>query len=233
MCRPALVLGEDVDLARLEVGVRRDRARPGENLAALDLLALDAAEQRARVVAGLSVVERLVEHLKPGDDGLLDLRVNPDDLDLVAGLDLALLDAARDHRAAARDREHVLDRHEERLVDVALRLQDVLVHGRHELEDLLLSLLVSSSAFSAEPVDQDVIAGELVLGQELADIHLDSSSSSGSSTMSALLRKTTMYGTSTWRASRMCSRVCGIGPSAAGDQDRAVHLRGTVIMFLM
>ena len=24
-----------------------------------------------------------------------------------------------------------------------------------------------------------------------------------------------MYGTFTWRASRMCSRVCGIGPSAA------------------
>ena len=37
---------------------------------------------------------------------------------------------------------------------------------------------------------------------------------------------TTMYGTFTWRASRMCSRVCGIGPSAADHhQDRAVHLR--------
>jgi hypothetical protein len=36
-----------------------------------------------------------------------------------------------------------------------------------------------------------------------------------------------MRGTPTWRASRMCSRVCGIGPSAARDhQDRAVHLRG-------
>ena len=34
-----------------------------------------------------------------------------------------------------------------------------------------------------------------------------------------------MAGTSTWRASRMCSRVCGIGPSGARDhQDRAVHL---------
>src|SRR5438067_12748581 len=41
------------------------------------------------------------------------------------------------------------------------------------------------------------------------------SRSSGSSTMSTLLRKTTMEGTPTCRASRMCSRVCGIGPSAA------------------
>ena len=44
--------------------------------------------------------------------------------------------------------------------------------------------------------------------------------------MSHLFRNTTMYGTPTWRASRMCSRVCGIGPSAAEHhQDRAVHLR--------
>ena len=44
--------------------------------------------------------------------------------------------------------------------------------------------------------------------------------------MSHLFMKTMMYGTPTWRASRMCSRVCGIGPSAARHhQDRAVHLR--------
>ena len=35
-----------------------------------------------------------------------------------------------------------------------------------------------------------------------------------------------MWGTPTWRASRMCSRVWGMGPSAAEHhQDRAVHLR--------
>jgi hypothetical protein len=44
--------------------------------------------------------------------------------------------------------------------------------------------------------------------------------------MSALFMYTTIFGTPTWRASRMCSRVCGIGPSAAlHHQDRAVHLR--------
>src|ERR1041384_6179557 len=67
-----------------------------------------------------------------------------------------------------------------------------------------------------------------------------SSSSSGSSTMSALFRNTTMYGTSTWRARRMCSRGRGIGPaervvlallrhravSGRDHEDRAVHLGG-------
>ena len=60
------------------------------------------------------------------------------------------------------------------------------------------------------------------------------SSSSGSSTMSTLLRNTTMYGTSTWRASRMCSRVWGIGPSVAATTRMAPSIwAAPVIMFLM
>src|SRR5215204_1957246 len=131
----ALVLREDVHLG-LEVRVRRDRPRLREHLAALDLLALDTAEERAGVVARLREVEGLLEHLETGDDRLRDLRVDADDLDLVADLDLALLDAAGDDRAAARDRENVLDRHQERLVGVANRLGDVGVDRLHQLEDL-------------------------------------------------------------------------------------------------
>src|SRR5690349_21795283 len=107
----ALVLREHVDLG-LEVRVRGDRARLGEHLPALDVLPLDAAEERTGVVAGLRVVEGLLEHLEPGDDRLLGLRMDPDDLDLVPDLALALLDAAGDDGAATGDREDVLDRHE-------------------------------------------------------------------------------------------------------------------------
>ena len=43
-----------------------------------------------------------------------------------------------------------------------------------------------------------------------------------------------MYGTPTWRASRMCSRVCGIGPSAADTTRMAPSIcAAPVIMFLM
>jgi hypothetical protein len=48
-----------------------------------------------------------------------------------------------------------------------------------------------------------------------------------------LLRKTTRYGTPTWRASRMCSRVWGIGPSAADTTRIAPSIwAAPVIMFL-
>jgi hypothetical protein len=58
------------------------------------------------------------------------------------------------------------------------------------------------------------------------------STSSGSSATSHLFRNTTIRGTPTWRASRMCSRVCGIGPSTAETTRIAPSIcAAPVIMF--
>ena len=46
-------------------------------------------------------------------------------------------------------------------------------------------------------------------------ISISMSSSKSASARSTLFKQTIMLGTPTWRASKMCSRVCGIGPSAA------------------
>src|SRR3954462_5960196 len=64
----ALLLFQAVDLG-FEFGVRGDRAPLAENLATLDLLALGAAQEAADVVARLTLVEDLAEHLDPGDRG--------------------------------------------------------------------------------------------------------------------------------------------------------------------
>src|SRR5690348_11346030 len=133
----ALLLLEDVDLG-LEVRVRGDGPRLAQHLAALDVLALDAAEEQADVVARLAAVEDLAEHLDAGDDRVGRLGLDADDLDGVARVDDALLDAARGDRAAARDREDVLDRQQERLVQRALGLRDVGVQLLTEVDDLLL-----------------------------------------------------------------------------------------------
>jgi hypothetical protein len=52
------------------------------------------------------------------------LASKPTELELLADLDRATLDTTRRHRSAARDREHVLDREQERLVDLAHRLRE-------------------------------------------------------------------------------------------------------------
>src|SRR5262245_33901168 len=121
----ALLLRQDVDLG-VELRVRRDRSGLRQDLAPLDVVLVHAAQQHADVVARLDLVQQLAEHLEVGRDRLLR-RLDADDLDLLHLLELPALDAARRDRAAAGDREDVLDWHEERLVDVPDGLRDVLV----------------------------------------------------------------------------------------------------------
>src|SRR4051812_47529043 len=225
---PALVLREDVDL-RLELRVRRDRPWLRQHLAALDLLALGTAQEGARVVAGLGVVERLLEHLEAGDDGLLHLLVDADDLDLVARLDLALLDAAGHDGAAAGDREDVLDRHQERLFGVARRLRDVGVDLLHQLEDLARGLLVTLESLQRRAGhDRDVVPGELVLREQLADLHLDELEQLGIVDHVGLVQEDDDVGhLDLAREQDVLPRLRHRAVGGRDHQDRAVHLRGT------
>src|SRR5258706_7249202 len=129
----ALLLGQALGLRR-ELRVGLDAARLGEDLAALDLLALDAPDEAADVVAGATLVEELLEHLDAGDDDLAG-GLDADQLDLVADLDDAALDAPGGDGPAALDPEDILDRHEERLVDRPLGGRDVRVDRVHQLLD--------------------------------------------------------------------------------------------------
>src|SRR5918999_835143 len=222
-----LLLPQAVHLG-LELRVRGDRARLAEDLPALDVLTADATEEAADVVARLALVEDLAEHLDPGHDGVAGLLVDADDLDRVAGVHDALLDAAGCDGAAAGDREDVLDRHQEGAVERALGLRDVGVQVPGELDDLLDVLRVSIERLERRPEDErDVVARELVLGEQLADLDLDE--------LEELLvvdhvdlveedhdvRDTDLAGEQ--------DVLARLGHGAVGrrdDQDRAVHLRG-------
>ena len=69
-----------VDFA-LELGVRGHGARSSQNLATLDLVTVDAAEQQTGVVASLALIHLLVEGLDGGDGGGLG-RTDTNDLDV-------------------------------------------------------------------------------------------------------------------------------------------------------
>src|SRR5439155_17598546 len=131
----ALLLREDVRLG-LELRVRLHAAGLRDHLAALDVRALETAEEQTDVVAGLARVEELAEHLDARHDGLLRL-ADAEDLDVLADLDRAAVDTTGGDGTAALDAEDVLDGHLERLVLLADRGRDVAVDRVHELEDRL------------------------------------------------------------------------------------------------
>src|SRR6185369_8950053 len=169
-----LFFGEDIGLG-LELRVGRHGARLGQNLATLDTLAIHAAQQAADIVAGLARIEQLAEHLDAGDDGLRG-RLDADDLDLFANLDDTALDTARDHGATTGDREHVLDRHQERLVLRTIRLRNVGIDRRHQVHDGRLADLVVLALERRQRGaldDRNVVTRKLITRQQLANLEFD------------------------------------------------------------
>src|SRR6185369_8902567 len=134
---PALFLAQHVHLGR-EVRVRLDGARLAQHLAALDFLALGAAQQDAHVVARLALVQQLAEHLHARADRLLR-GLDAHDLDFLAHLDDAALHATGHHRATTGDGEHIFHRHQERTVNGALGRRDVGVQRLGQTHDRLLA----------------------------------------------------------------------------------------------
>ena len=156
------------------------------------------------------------------------VRLDAHDLDRLAGLDDPLLDAAGGHRTAAGDREHVLDRHQERLVQVTDRLGDVGVERLGELEDLALGLLVALERLQRRADDErDVVAGELVLGQQVADLDLDELEQLGVVDHVGLVEEHDDVGHADLTGEQdVLARLRHRAVGRRDDQDRAVHLGG-------
>ena len=132
----ALFLRQDVHLANV-VGVRMNAAGLCKHLAALDLVALDTTEQNTDVVTGLRLIQQLAEHFNAGNDGAAGLLLQADDFDGIGQLDNAALNTTGSNSAAAGDGEDVLNRHQERLVGLALRFRNVAVNSIHQVKDAL------------------------------------------------------------------------------------------------
>src|SRR5262249_37230424 len=142
--------------------VRRDRLWGAQHLPALQVVLFNAAEQHTDVLTGKTLVQRLVERLDAGDDGAL-VRLKTDDLNRVTDLGLAAFDTTGADRAAALDAEHVFDRHQERLVDVALRNRNIVVQRLDQLVDRRAGLVIRRVLERRQRRaldDRRVIAGE-------------------------------------------------------------------------
>src|SRR6185312_9801798 len=156
-----LFLVQDVGLGG-ELLVRLDAARLAKNLTALDGFLVDAAKEATDVVAGFARIEQLAEHFDAGDDRLLRI-ADADDLDFFADIDDATFDTAGDDRAAARDREHVFDRHQERLILRTFRDRNEGIHRFVELDDGFISqraLLTVQRLDGGAADNRRVVAGE-------------------------------------------------------------------------
>src|SRR5699024_2477523 len=169
---PTLLLSQHIHLG-IELTMRRDRTGLTQHLTPLHILILGPTQQRTDVVPRLTLIEHLAKHLDTGTDRLLS-RTNTDDLHLITGMNRTLLDLTGHNSATTRDRKHILDRHQERLVDITHRLRNKGIHRLHQLQNLGLPLSITlKSLQSRHRHDRSVITRELILIEQLPHLHLN------------------------------------------------------------
>jgi hypothetical protein len=132
------------------------------------------------------------------------------------------------HRPAAGDREHVLDGHQERLIQVTGGLRNVGVERLGELEDLGLVLLVALERLERRTRDErNVVAGELVLGKQVPDLDLDQLEQLGVVDHVGLVEEHDDVRDADLAGEQdVLTRLRHRAVGGRDHQDRAVHLRG-------
>lgn len=170
-----LFLGKNIEGGE-ELSVRLDRARLADNHAAADILPADTTDEETRVVTSLRLVARLLESFNIRNLGLDNLLALANELDFLITLQDTTLNTSRDNSTTARDREDILNRHEERLVQATLGSRDPLVNSGHELVNLVvanLRFLVVQSAKSRAHDDRGLVTLEAISAEKLAHFHLN------------------------------------------------------------
>ena len=78
-----------------------NRTGLSQNLTTLDLGTVNTTQQSADVIASLSIVQRLTEHLQAGDGGGQTVGLNADDLHCIANLSNATLNTTGSNSTTA------------------------------------------------------------------------------------------------------------------------------------
>jgi len=159
-----------------ELAVCLDLAGNGDDHATPDIIALYAAQEKARVVSGARLVTGFLEGLDVGYLGSNGGTALANKLDLGILLQNTALDTARDDGTTAGNGEDILDSHEEGLIGLADGCGDPGVDGVEQLVNLLLAdfgLLALKGTQRGPHDDGGLVALEAVAAEQLAHLHLD------------------------------------------------------------
>ena len=168
----AFILGQNVNLSG-EFVVAGNSAGFCQNLSSFDFSSLNTTQQSADVITSLCLIQHLTEHFDTGYNSLLGLFFDTNDFYFIIQMQNASLNTAGSNSTTTCDGEYVLDRHQERLVGVTLRIRNVLVNSVHQLKDLVAPLAVRIFQSLQSRTSDDRAVMEIVLFQLLGNFHLN------------------------------------------------------------
>jgi hypothetical protein len=236
----AFVLFKNVNLAT-EFFVGMDGVGFCKNLTTSNISSLYGTEKCTDVIACFTVVEDFVEHLNTGNNSFLFLFGKTNDFNFVAGMDLATFYTAGNNGTTTSDGEDVFDRHKEGKVCFTFRSGDVAVNSVHEVCDRFVNRVrrIHGGVFkNLERRTSDyrnVITGIFILGKEFTNFHFyEFEHFFVAAELVNFVEEYYDVGNTYLTERRMCSRVWGMGPSAAETTRMVPSIcAAPVIMFLI
>jgi len=141
------------------------------NHTTLHLVLIDTTEEQTDVITSLTLIQGLTEHLDTSDDRLLVL-TKTEQLNLITDLALTSLNTTRSNSTTTSDREDILNRHQERLINLTDRLLNPSVNSVHQLHDLVFPLLHTIQCTQSRATDDRSILFITIRSQKILDIHL-------------------------------------------------------------
>ncbi len=156
----------------LELLVRLNLTRMAKHHTALNLILIDTAEEQTYVIASLTFVKNLTEHLNTGNNRLL-VFTKTEELNFIAYLNTTSLNTTGSNSTTTSDREHILNRHQERLVDFTLRLLNPVVNRIHQLNNFLHPLINAIQSTKGRTTDDRSIFFKVVLFEDFTNFHFN------------------------------------------------------------
>ena len=154
----------------LELRVRSDGTRMGNDHTTLYFLLVDTAEEQTYIITSLSLIEDLTEHLDASYNGLLVL-TETKDLYFVTYLYGTSLNTTCCNSTTTCDREHILYRHQEGFINITLRLLNPVVDSVHEFHYLVFPLFYAIECTKCRTADDRSVCFEVISFEELTYFH--------------------------------------------------------------
>ena len=160
-----------IDLS-YELGVRSDGLRSGNNLTSLNFLLINTTEEKTYVITSLTLREEFTEHLNAGNYRGTRLIAETYELNGIVYVDGTSLDTTGNNGTTTGDREDILDRHKEGLINKTYREGNVLINCVHELHNLVFPNLLTVECTKCRTTDDRAVLVEVVECEEVTDLHL-------------------------------------------------------------
>ena len=156
----------------LEVIVRSNSSWVYDNHTTLNFSLIDTTEEKTYVITSLTLCEVLTEHLNTSDYRLLVL-TKTEQLNLIAYLTYTSLNTTSSNSTTTCDREYILNRHQEWLINLTLWFLNPSINSVHELHYRVNPLLYTVQSTKCRTTDNWSILFITILLKDLANLHLN------------------------------------------------------------